>query len=623
MDSATCTSRTGSSLMRLSFVLALQLLLVRSDSNSSAPAAPSGENYTVCPFMLLPLVEDAPCSAILWRHIVKAGGTTMRNAFERLSMHSGARFVNVGRQDRVALYPKPCMPYGVKWRSHALHAWLECARAPSVVASASRLQMALEYHVPDDGTRFWAFHLLETRRSARLAGGSGSQPPQPASSRMLSAIPGPTPPRARVVTVTMLRNAISMYRSEFENPADPNPLVTQRGLSWTEYLSRIGPNKQCFELALNSGFDRLSKHVAEEPSLRDDANAMIRQILGDETKSLRDLPLIPHICARFKSRSANPLEYVLKAARGLLTTAPPATASGPGAANAAALIKAEVELASASAALVEPLPPLQERGLNGILSLFTVVGTTARMSETLLCVCAAAGLRECPVFPPREHLPPVRPMYGRRPVYSQYALLLAANLTQVDRRLFLLAGERLDAQLARLPSAYVSRAQAAREQRCSMSYRITRFAKIAKYGALDYPPHPLFATPPAAPGGDGGSAGKRTHFRALWQLRQRAHHRALKLDIPLTLSRPLPYPTALSRADLTTAAGRAAVVHQLGLPILREGCCLHSVTALLADGTPSSDRMSLKMKFTQGDSATIHALTEWTRRECHPATTMG
>lgn len=425
----------------------------------AARAGPEPAPHCANEFIALP-VQPARCTLVLWRHVTKAGGTTVRVAFERLSVRSGAAWVHVARQERLSATPPRCVFYASKGvRQLAIGAFDRCARG------GEPFHLAMEYHVPPDDSAQFARHALYAR-GATAALGKGA------------AV-------ARAVLVVVIRNPLAWLQSEWVLPAADKELVRRGNTSLLSWIATRAET-QCVELATLSGLE--GRAEASWAASRADAGIN----LAHHAWAAASLPA---------DRAGTTLtaEGMMAAhsARGgwarlcrPWSDAPSDPLGG--------LARAEIERTEPLASLA-PLAPrgvsaAQTRALQALLAPYDVLGVTERLGHTLGVLCARAGIAECPINVKPAHFSMLKACAGSRAKYCTRLVeqsrertsawtvderIAALGATRADRVLHAHATRALDASLAALPAAVRAAVEAGTARRrpsagCGLPFALRR-----------------------------------------------------------------------------------------------------------------------------------------------------
>lgn len=533
------------------------------------------ESACTSDFVVLPVADVPQCSLVSWRHITKAGGTTMRVAFERLSLETAGAWMHVSRQERLTGTTSRCVNYASKQLHRlALSYFAACAKGGAVNSPG----VSVEYHVPSDGVMAWAADALEVR------------------SLLASLAPAGSPARARATFVVVLRNPISWLQSEWESPAVGSDLKARGTLSsWM----RDRADMQCRELALLSGFERPLSEGGRRvrggmgiPLLRDGANRTGRPAEATIAAVTGRKQGWAALCERWADDPPPPSAELADEA---LLSAKPVSAL-------ASVAPAGVSAPHAAA-------------LAGLLAQFDVVGVTERMQHTLGAVCAAAGLSTCPLNVRRAHHGPVQQCRERWSAGCKNSLRAnkrwliqwtaarrreALNATRADRALHAAAERALDEQLrARWPhvraavDAGRAESDARASEACGLAYGLRQRVLPPPRGK---PKKSSAPSPPAARG--------RSLRRAV-RLRQRA--RALTRHRRRRLLEPLPPAAGKADGAHANATGPRALPTTAVLGFVRAGCCWFR-HPLGRDGRPYNPRRSVGRAYDQYAS-TLPCLT--------------
>lgn len=179
------------------------------------------------------------CALLLWRHLEKSGGTSLRVAFERLELAT-AKWTAIGRPERLEQTQWNCRRRDVNtFRPRALRAFENCAGG-LVKQQQQRHAWSVEYHVANDGALRFARDLHALR------------------GLMTPAVS----PRARVVVVLVVREPHAWYASEWRLPEGQvwhASAYTRHNFS--NFVRRVGPNFQWRSLLRDSGLNRTDSIV--------------------------------------------------------------------------------------------------------------------------------------------------------------------------------------------------------------------------------------------------------------------------------------------------------------------------------------------------------------------------
>ena len=179
-------------------------------------------------------LHSAPsCSIVLWRHIEKCGGTSIRIAFERLELPTN--FSAISRPERLEHTQWNCRKRDVRgYRPRALRAFNSCVQLTGVNGGSHG--WSVEYHVPDDGSKTFARDLYTLRSSFAAS-----------------------PPSVRALAVTFVREPHSWYASEWRAPEGLvwRALIAA-GTNFTRFVIALGPGWQYRALLHHSGLNDTS-----------------------------------------------------------------------------------------------------------------------------------------------------------------------------------------------------------------------------------------------------------------------------------------------------------------------------------------------------------------------------
>lgn len=558
----------------------------------------------------LPLASPPPsCALVLWRHLPKAGGTSMRGAFARLYAESGGRWLSVGRWDRLSDAERGCLTPAPNYRVKLLALWANCTASVAAGAPAQpAVRGAIEYHVVNDGGQAFPAHAARARALERAAHAAATPP-------------GPSPRGVRLVLVTVLRDPLGRVASQWERPTMEARQQVRRiraalGLQdtpgWMEdegarrrvarAFARDAPEPQCRALALGYTSTRWQSALS---AARGVPRAPAGVTAQDEWRALwaaqggagagprpMDKRWLAQVCEPARDARAErapswraPATTAASAEAEAAAAAPKGV--GPGSAVSASADEPDAELIrlgvlepAAARAAAQRFPTRPPRaaaptlGLRWLLQPYDVVGVTEALEATMAAVCVAAGMHLCPIRTAMRHAAgkgePAHALAWEGAVWHA-----ALNSTAADRALHALAQRMLGRSVAALPAA----------------------VRSALYGKAD---HGRDGRDRARGGGaqearGGGGAAQRArvarpiHIREASKCMPAFRLVLLKTDILGGIVGADPPPLSALPPDARGSANRTAVpptLPDLSLaPLVRTcGCCVQPAGAALGAG---------------------------------------
>ena len=206
------------------------------------------------------------CLIVMYRHVVRCGGTSVRVAFHRLELNVG-HWAALGRSEAIS---GPCRR--TQWvlnKQEGLQRFLSCAANQRSAEDAAG--WSIEYHVPNDGAE---------RFAADSHAVSAYRPPYDLAYLMQWVL---QPQVARALTVLVVRRPVEWFRSQWLHPE-------MRAAHWShQYRSNVTSailgmrmNPQWHEVVRGSGFvNRTHTMAACRLGLYDDGRPAVPCVLRE------------------------------------------------------------------------------------------------------------------------------------------------------------------------------------------------------------------------------------------------------------------------------------------------------------------------------------------------------
>ena len=198
--------------------------------SSSADAVVMATGPCNSTFYLPHVWRKSACIAVLWRHVEATGGTSLRNAFERLELTT-SRWAAFHRVERSSATPFKCIRSPLRLaRPAALDGFTTCARRHP---REPKMGWSIEYHVPSDASSSFAAHTaaLSVWRPMNTLRDAG------------------------VVIATVVRQPLFWYASQYRAPTrNAYKPLARRAANVSVFAAAVGANLQWRALTLESGF---------------------------------------------------------------------------------------------------------------------------------------------------------------------------------------------------------------------------------------------------------------------------------------------------------------------------------------------------------------------------------